>query len=411
MKLGIDVVPVARIIAAIDKHGDRFLNRVYTPGELKYARGNPERLAGRWAAKEAVLKALGGRGRFPRMSLVEVLPGKRGAPEVRLTREPTPDIAVSITHDSGLAMAVASVMDPEVKPRRRPRLPDELRLPERPDNAHKGTFGQVVVVAGSLGYTGAAYLSATAAARTGAGYVRLLAAETIYPILAIKCTEVVVTQVPEVAQGVLGHAGLEPLLRYCGAADACVIGPGLGREYSTRRMVGDLVSQIRCPAVVDADALNALAEQRKLLARLRPSFVLTPHPAEMARLTGMSVQAIEADREAVAARFAQEWRQVVVLKGAHTVIASPDGKVVVNPHANAALASAGTGDVLAGIIGGLLAQGQEPMVAAVTGVFLHGAAGDEAASRLGDAGVLASDLLPLIPLVIRELRPFVGKSQ
>ncbi len=411
MKLGIDVVPVARIIAAIDKHGDRFLNRIYTSGELKYARGNPEKLAGRWAAKEAVLKALGGRGRFPRMSLVEVLPGKRGAPEVRLTREPTPDIAVSITHDSGLAMAVASVMDPEVKPRKRPRLPAELQLPERPENSHKGTFGQVVVVAGSLGYTGAAYLAATAAARTGAGYVRLLAAETIYPILAIKCTEVVVTQVPEVAQGVLGHAGLEPLLRYCWAADACIIGPGLGREYSTRRMVGDLVSQLRCPAVVDADALNALAEQRKLLGRLRPSLVLTPHPAEMARLTGMSVDAIEADRKAVASRFAQEWRQVVVLKGAHTVIAAPDGKVVINPHANAALASAGTGDVLAGIIGGLLAQGQEPMVAAVTGVFLHGGAGDEAAARLGDAGVLASDLLPLIPLIIRELRPLVTRSK
>ncbi len=411
MKLGIDVIPVARIVDAIEKHGDRFLSRVYTPAELKYARGNPEKLAGRWAAKEAVLKALGGRGRFPRMSAVEVLPGRRGAPEVRLTREPTPDIAVSITHDSGLAMAVASVLDPEVTPRKQPRLPDELRLPERPQNAHKGTFGQVVVVAGSLGYTGAAYLAATAAARTGAGYVRLLAAETIYPILAIKCTEVVVTQVPEVAQGVLGHAVLEPLLRYCWGGDACVIGPGLGRDYSTRRMVGDLLSQLRSPAVVDADALNALAEQRKLLGRLRAALVLTPHLAEMSRLTGLTVEAIEADREGVAARFAQEWHQVVVLKGARTVIADPEGKVVVNPHSNPALASAGTGDVLSGIIGGLLAQGQPPFVAAVTGVFLHGAAGDEASSRMGDAGVLASDLLPLIPLVIRRLRPFVERSE
>jgi hydroxyethylthiazole kinase-like uncharacterized protein yjeF len=410
MTLGIDVVPVARIIAAIERHGDRFLNRVYTPAELKYARGNPEKLAGRWAAKEAVLKALGGRGRFPRMSAVEVLPGRRGAPEVRLTREPTPDIAVSITHDSGLAMAVASVVEPDIARRKRPRLPDELRLPERPEDAHKGTFGQVVVVAGSLGYTGAAYLAATAAARVGAGYVRLLAAESIYPILAIKCTEVVVTQVPEVAQGVLGHAVLEPLLRYCWAGDASIIGPGLGRDYSTRRMVGDLVSQLRSPAVVDADALNALAEQRKLLGRLRPPLVLTPHPAEMARLTGLTVEAIQADREAVAARFASEWHQVVVLKGAKTVIADPGGKVVVNPHSNPALATAGTGDVLAGIIGGLLAQGQPPFVAAVTGVFLHGAAGDEASSRMGDAGVLASDLLPLIPQVIRGLKPFVERS-
>ena len=265
------------------------------------------------------------------MSLVEVLPGRRGAPQVRLTREPTPDIAVSITHDSGLAMAVAAITEPGRARATGARLPAEVKLPERPDDAHKGTFGQVVVVAGSLGYTGAAYLAATAAARTGAGYVRLLAAESIYPILAIKCTEVVVTQVPEVAQGVLGHAGLEPLLRYCWGGDACVIGPGLGRDYSTRRMVGDLVSQLRSPAVVDADALNALSEQRKLLARMRSTLVLTPHPAEMARLTGLNVDTIQADREGVASRFAREWHQVVVLKGAGTVVADPDGRVVVNP--------------------------------------------------------------------------------
>ncbi len=164
MKIGVDIIPVARIVTAIEKHGDRFLQRIFTQAELDYTRGNPEKLAGRWAAKEAVLKALGGRGRFPRMSLVEVLPGARGAPHVRLTREPTPDIAVSITHDSGLAVAVATITDPERARRPAPRLPDEVQLPDRPANAHKGTFGQVVVVAGSLGYTGAAFLTATAAA-------------------------------------------------------------------------------------------------------------------------------------------------------------------------------------------------------------------------------------------------------
>jgi hydroxyethylthiazole kinase-like uncharacterized protein yjeF len=410
VQLGIDIVPVARIAAAIEKYGDRFLQRIYTPAELKYARGNPEKLAGRWAAKEAVLKALGGRGRFPRMNLVEVLPGKRGAPEVTLTREPTPQIAVSITHDGGLAMAVASVIEDTAR-KPRPRIPPELRLPERPEDANKGTFGQVVVVAGSLGYTGAPYLTATAAARAGAGYVRLLAAETIYPILAVKCTEVVVTQVPEVGPGILGHAGLETLLRFCAAADACVIGPGLGREFSTRRLVLDLLAQLKGPAVIDADALNALSEQRKLLPRLKASLVLTPHPAEMARLTGLTVDAIQADREATAARFAAEWGHVVVLKGSKTVIAEPGGTVRVNPHGNPALASAGTGDVLAGIIGGLLAQGLEAFEAAVTGVFLHGATGDEASARMGDAGVLASDLLPLIPVTIRDLKPLLRRAR
>ena len=409
MQLGIDVVPVARIAAAIEKYGDRFLERVYTPAELAYARGNVEKLAGRWAAKEAVLKALGGRGRFPRMSLVEVLPSRRGAPKVTLTREPTPEIAVSITHDGGMAMAIAAVVEGTAR-KPRPRLPAELRLPERPEDANKGTFGQVCVVAGSLGYTGAPYLTATAAARTGAGYVRLLAAETIYPILAIKCAEVVVTQVPEVGPGILGHAGLDAVQRFCAAADACVVGPGLGREFSTRRMVLDLLGQLRNPTVVDADALNALSEQRKLLPRLKSKLILTPHPMEMSRLTGMKVEDIQADREAVAQKFAREWRQVVVLKGSRTVIAEPGGEVRVNPHGNPALATAGTGDVLAGIIGGLLAQGLDLFEAAVTGVFLHGATGDEASARMGDAGVLASDLLPLIPVTIRDLKPLIRRA-
>jgi len=369
-----------------------------------------EKLAGRWAAKEAVLKALGGRGRFPRMSLVEVLPGRRGAPRVTLTREPTPEIAVSITHDGGMAMAVAAVVD-SVTRRPRPALPPDLRLPDRPEDANKGTFGQVCVVAGSLGYTGAPYLTATAAARTGAGYVRLLAAETIYPILAIKCTEVVVTQVPEVGPGILGHAGLDAVQRLCATANACIVGPGLGREFSTRRMVLDLLGQLRCPTVVDADALNALAEQRKLLPRLKSKLILTPHPMEMSRLTGLTVEQVQAEREAVALKFAKEWRQVVVLKGSRTVVAEPGGEVRVNPHGNPALATAGTGDVLAGIIGGLLAQGLDRFEAAVTGVFLHGAAGDEASARMGDAGVLASDLLPLIPLTIRDLKPLLGQAR
>jgi hydroxyethylthiazole kinase-like uncharacterized protein yjeF len=409
VQLGIDVVPVARIAAAIEKHGDRFLKRIYTPAEISYAKGDVEKLAGRWAAKEAVLKALGGRGRFPRMSLVEILPGRRGAPRVTLTREPTPEIAVSITHDGGMAMAVAAVTESTAR-KPRPRLPPEVRLPERPADGNKGTFGQVCVVAGSLGYTGAPYLTATAAARAGAGYVRLLAAETIYPILAIKCTEVVVTQVPEVGPGILGHAGLDAVQRYCAAADACVVGPGLGREFSTRRMVLDLLAQLRCPAVVDADALNALSEQRKLLSRLRARVVLTPHPMEMSRLTGLKVEEIQADREGVAQRFAREWGQVVVLKGAQTVVAGPGGETRVNPHSNAALASAGTGDVLAGIIGGLLAQGLDVFEAAVTGVFLHGATGDEASARMGDAGVLASDLLALIPVTIRDLKPLLRRA-
>jgi NAD(P)H-hydrate epimerase len=199
----------------------------------------------------------------------------------------------------------------------------------------------------------------------------------------------------------------------CRQASACVIGPGMGRDYSTRRLIVDLIPQLRNPAVVDADGLNAIADQRGRFAAWRarpapPQLVLTPHPAEMSRLTGMTTEAIEADREAIAKKFATEWAQVIVLKGANTVIAAPDGRVSINPHRNPALATAGTGDVLAGIIGGLLAQGLDPFTAAVTGTFLHGAAAEEASARIGDTGMLASDLLPAIPAVIRRLRPMLA---
>jgi NAD(P)H-hydrate epimerase len=282
--------------------------------------------------------------------------------------------------------------------------PEATVLPDRPRDAHKGTFGTVVVLAGSLGFTGAAYLSATAAARTGAGLVRLLVAETIYPILAAKCTEVMATPTPEVAPGAVGHAAYDSVLRQLATAEAGVIGPGLGRDRSTWRLVLDLVQHVVCPLVVDADALNALADAPRSKSKLGKNRVLTPHPGEMARLTGKTVDAIAADRVGTARKAAKEWGAVVVLKGARTVIAHPDGRISEDPHEVPALATGGTGDVLSGIIGGLLAQGSNPFEAAVTGVYIHAAAGRRLSQRLGESGLLASDLLLEIPLVMNVLR-------
>jgi len=282
--------------------------------------------------------------------------------------------------------------------------PDAVTIPERPQDAHKGTFGTAVVLAGSLGLTGAAYLSATAAARTGAGLVRLLVADTIYPILAAKCTEVMATPVPEVAPGAVGHAAYDSILRQLATAQVGIIGPGLGRDSSTWRLVVDLAMRARCPLVIDADGLNALADAPRAKGKLGKHRVLTPHPGELSRLTGKTAEAINADRHRAARAAAKEWGAVVVLKGAHTVVAHPDGRLSEDPHEVPALASGGTGDVLAGIVGGLIAQGSDPYVAAVTGVYLHAAAGRRIAERIGDSGLLASDLLPEVPLVMNVLR-------
>jgi len=402
-RIGVDAVSVDRIALAVRRSGRGFLNKVYTPAELVYCGDSAERLAGRWAAKEAVIKCFDGTGIcFPRRR-IEVLPGPSGAPRVRLLGDDRgARVEVSITHHSNLAVATSHLEMPEVADSLLP-APEAVSLPERPRDAHKGTFGTVVVLAGSLGFTGAAYLAATGAARSGAGLVKLLVADTIYPILAAKSTEVMATPVPEVAPGAVGHAAYDSIQRQLSAAEAGVIGPGLGRDRSTWRLILDLALHAECPLVLDADALNALADARKK-TRLGKNRVLTPHPGEMARLLGKTTEGIQSDRVGAARKAAKEWGAIVVLKGAHTLVAHPDGRLSEDPHEVPALATGGTGDVLSGVIAALIAQGSDPYTAAVTGVYIHAAAGRRIAHRLGDAGLLASDLLPELPLVMHFLR-------
>ena len=403
-RIGVDAVSVDRIALAVKRSGRGFLEKVYTPAEIAYCGGRNERFAGRWAAKEAVIKCFDGTGIcFPRKR-IEVLPGPRGAPRVKLLGDDRgARVEVSITHHSGLAVATSHLEMPEVADNLLP-APEAVALPDRPRDAHKGTFGTVVVLAGSLGFTGAAYLSATGAARTGAGLVRLLVGDTIYPILAAKCTEVMATPVPEVAPGAVGHAAYDLVLRQMSTAEAGVIGPGLGRDRSTWRLILDLALHAECPLVLDADALNALADSAHKKARVGKNRVLTPHPGEMARLLDKTAEAVQADRPGAVRKAAKEWGAVVVLKGAHTLVAHPDGRFSEDPHEVPALASGGTGDVLAGVIGALMAQGSDPFTAAVSGVYVHAAAGHRISQRLGDAGLLASDLLSEIPMVMHVMR-------
>jgi holo-[acyl-carrier-protein] synthase len=413
------VAAIPRIAEAQKRFGDRFLHKFLSYREIDYCGGSPERWAGRWAAKEAIGKAMPSGIPRPRMRDVEILPSDDGRPHVRVAAATTltgRDIDVSIAHDGHFAVAVAVIPDVDF-----PRhsgdfppplagegqgggLPDGFRLPARPRDGHKGTFGTVVVLAGSQGFTGAAYLASMGAARSGAGIVRLLVAQSIYPILAQKCTEVIVGPVPEISPGVVGHASLSGILRGFTGADAGVIGPGLGRDASTRRLIEDLVPRVAAPLVLDADALNLLSEHRTILPRLSPQIVLTPHPAEFGRLSGLETSAVQQDRRGIASRFAKVWNKVVVLKGAGTVIAAPDGRVTLNPIATPALASGGTGDVLAGLIAGLMGQKLPPFEAAVTGVHLHSVAGIDLEASIGRAGVLASDLLPQLPRVMERLR-------
>ncbi|MDQ6747443.1 MAG: NAD(P)H-hydrate dehydratase [Candidatus Dormibacteraeota bacterium] len=391
---------------AVRRSGVGFLAKSFTAEELAYCLGDPQRLAGRWAAKEAVIKCFDRTPICFRRGQIEVLSSDGGAPRVRLLDgDPAgARVEVSITHHSGMAVAAAILEMGEPEESLLPPPPD-VHVPERPLEGHKGTFGSVVAIAGSLGLTGAAYLCATGAARAGAGTVRLLVAATIYPILATKCTEVMATPVSEVSPGALGPAAYEAAIEGHLKSAACgLLGPGLGQAGETRQLIRRTLTSAGCPLVVDADALNAIAAERDLLGQLRGDRILTPHPGEMARLTGLPTTEVQRDRRGIALKAASEWGAVVVLKGAHTIVAGPDGQVAEDPHEVPALGTGGTGDVLSGVIAGLVAQHLDPFQAAVTGVYVHAEAGRRISGRLGASGLLASDLFDEIPLVMRALR-------
>jgi len=401
--VGVDITSVARI-GDVLRRWPRFAERVFTPAERQRCGGKVERFASRWAAKEAVKKLYGTRGLpIPGYRSIEVVNRHGGAPRIRVAGRDT-EIEISLTHDAGLAVAVAAVARgvdfaaPALPP------PEDLVLPQRPSEGHKGTFGTVVVVAGARGTAGAAVLAAGGAARGGAGKVRLCVPESAYVPVAAQCLEVMVHPLSAPGAGIGERAVLELLQQHLGDADAVVLGPGLGRTSDTDAAVVELLVRIRVPMVVDADGLNIAAAHHHGWHSSGGPVVLTPHPAEMARLLGGDTAGVQADRRGAASGYAAAHGVVVVLKGAATVIAAPDGRVHVDSHSTVALATGGTGDVLAGLCGAMLAGGLDPYQAAIAAVTIHAEAGCAVEATRGRSGALASDLLDALPAAQERLR-------
>ena len=270
------------------------------------------------------------------------------------------------------------------------------KLPERRTDAHKGEFGRVLVVAGSRGMAGAACLTASSALRAGAGLVKLAVPESLWDVAATKLTCVMTTGLPETEAGQFSQAALEPLRTEAGWADVVALGPGLDRDSETGAVVSGLLSSLACPLVIDADGLFHLAGKLDLLDRCKGPVVVTPHPGEMAHLTGVDVSEVQKARQRTADDFAIEHGVVCVLKGAGTVVS--DGKrCYVNATGNPGMASGGTGDVLTGVIAGLMAQGLAGFEGSVLGVYLHGLAGDLAARVCGLHSLTATDVLDMLP--------------
>lgn len=264
-------------------------------------------------------------------------------------------------------------------------------LPKRPKDANKGTFGKVLAVAGSNNYPGAAYLSCAACYRVGAGLVTLATEDNVKIIVSRKLPELTFITQDEVFNKMKDY-------------DVLLLGPGFGQSKLAFEFMEQLLSKILPPTVIDGDGLNILSKINNWWKKLKGEIILTPHPGEMARLTGLSIEEIQLDRENIALRFAKRWRMIVVLKGANTVIVSPDDEVRISPFANPVLAIAGTGDVLAGIIAGMLAQGLNSFDAACVGVYIHGLTGEVLKKKFGKAGILASDLLKVLPKAIQHIQ-------
>ncbi len=279
-------------------------------------------------------------------------------------------------------------------------------LPRRPADANKGTFGRVLVVGGSRPYRGAPALAARGAYRAGAGLVTIATVEELVSSLAAAIPEATWLPLPAGPEGTLAAQAAVARRSHWSAARAAILGPGLALTDDTRALTwAALPDTADCPGgvVIDADALNALAAMDDAPARLHPRAILTPHPGEMARLLRTTIPDVQRDRLAAARNAAERFRCTVVLKGAHSVVASPGGRAALSPFANPLLATAGSGDVLAGIIAGYLAQGAEPFTAACLGVYLHAAVAEAAQPDYGRAGLLAGDIADRLPRVVRDL--------
>ena len=427
MRCGTDIIEIERIKSAFNKYKN-FAGRIFTEDEIRRFAENGcrfEILAGMFAAKEAFSKYLGtGIGKTAFRD-IEVCHNADGSPYIRL-RGVKSDASVSISHCRKYAVAFVTGNGQSVSPGNAPAA-DNLHItrgaaqapsyggysramsrliPMRLSSANKGSCGRVSIIAGSKGMTGAAALSALGALRSGAGLVTALTPSSEQPILAVKLTEAMTVPLPH-ENGIISAAAADTVLESIQNADAVVFGPGLGKGRGILPLLERIVTEFTKTLIIDADGINALSSNIDILNRKKCSVILTPHPGEMSRLSGLSISEIQSARIKTAEDFADRFDVTVALKGEGTVIAARGGKTAVNPSGNCGMATGGTGDVLSGVVAALAAQGCTPYDSAVLGVYLHGLAGDIAAAEKGVHGLIASDLCGALPAAFLETLKFL----
>ncbi len=399
MKIGIDITEVLRIQKAVEKN-PAFLERIFTKNEISYFSKSTikwDSVAGNYAVKEAYSKYIGtGIGEIS-FKDIELCHNQKGAPYLIVKGKKT-DVSVSITHSKDTAIAVVCGKN----------LTDRIHsdyikslMPKREDDANKTQCGRIFILAGSKGMTGAAALSALGAMRCGAGLVTVGTADTEQPILANKLTEAMTVDFKSVC-GEVSTLDKEKILERANSSDAFVIGPGLGRRKETQELILWLIENVNVPIIIDADGLNALSANIDILKSRKCATILTPHEGEMAKLTGKTSEYVKNNREKIVKDFTRKYKVVLVLKGKNTIVANED-KVFINSTGNSGMATGGSGDVLSGVLGSLVAQGMDAYEASVLGVYIHGLAGDIGALDKGKMGLIASDIVHNLPYAINEL--------
>ncbi len=278
------------------------------------------------------------------------------------------------------------------------------KWPPRKAASHKGDFGRIFILAGSRGLTGAAHLAEMGALRAGAGLVTVGVPEKVYPVIAKREAEVMVKPFSSTLEGTLGLHALKPIRNFLKNQDVLALGPGLSQNSETQRLIRKVIQESSLPLVIDADGLNALQGHTSMLRDCKYRSILTPHPGEFIRLFGGKLSSKDQDRKRRAKEAAKKFGIFLILKGYHTVIASPEGEVTVNPTGNPGMAKGGSGDILTGMIAALIGQRFSLWDAARFGVYLHGLAGDLACKKIGEASLTARDILQFLPLAIKKIR-------
>ncbi len=423
--IGVDLVRIDRIENILSNKENRFLKKIFTKEEIKYIlekNKSPETVSGMFAAKEAVSKVLGtGFGKVSWKD-IEVLHDEKNKPYIRLEGEALKvsqelsidKFCLSISHEKyfGIAIAVGEEIHSKKVDLDNVVVKDFSKiLPKRRSDSHKGTYGRVGIIAGSIGMTGACALSSMAALKSGSGLVYGIIPNTLNTILSIKLTEVVFKPVLDNGKGYFIYDSIDQIKDFLESIDVIAIGPGIGTNRETVKVVEEVLRVSEKPVVLDADGLNCISSNPNVLLKRQGATIITPHPGELSRLLKISTKEIQKNRISYSKKVSNKYNVITVLKGANTIVTDTKGDVYVNTTGNPGMATAGSGDVLTGMIASFIGQGVKPELAAKLGVYLHGLSGDLAKIEKGEYGMIARDILESIPYSIKLIENISRNSK